>query len=85
MAIDPRTLTEAELLELVKTANRVTAPAFFASSVTVQVQSNDGVMVFARPQLATMPPMGEPAPFALVETVAVVHMSVGAMKDFCLA
>lgn len=85
MAIDPRTLTEAELAELMKTATRVTAPTFFAASVTVQMQANEGMVIYARPQAATLPPIGEPAPFALAETVAVVHMSVGAMKDFSLA
>jgi hypothetical protein len=81
MPIDTATLTPEKISELAQIAIRMTAPTFYASNVFIQWAGNDGVLIFGRAQPATLPPLGELAPFALPEHVALIHMSSSTLKD----
>ncbi len=57
---------------------------FYTSQVLMSVAGNDATLTFSRPHPAVLPPYGEPAPFALVDVVAVLQMSIGSLKDLGL-
>ncbi|MGD1035749.1 MAG: hypothetical protein ABR878_00840 [Roseiarcus sp.] len=84
MAIDSSTLSEDQIKVLAQTATRITAPTFHASAINIMWAGNDGIIVFSRPQPATLPPLGEFAPFALNEITAVIHLSAATLKDLSI-
>jgi hypothetical protein len=84
MPIDITKMSEIEINDLALTATRVIAPTFHASTINLQWAGNDGILIFARPQPATLPPLGEMAPFGLSEVTAIMHLSSATLKDLSI-
>jgi hypothetical protein len=64
-------------------ARRLEAPTFYAATAQVLISGNDAILLFTRPHPAILPD-GTLAPVPMRETVALVQMSLAAMKGLTL-